>query len=188
MRYLRALVLLASLLLPGASAVASVLTIADCQGFHDPDLKMLSIGDDLYALITNQPVTHSPDCLIELASKFDAVHADLHTVGTLVGVAADMADNADELRVIHYLDLAAWGFIEKLKYHRLILNSVVSKCTEADVVSKEPRNHAHLERRRYLSPAARQKDRRKPVREGRTGRIPGQGLKRGGLPGEAQNN
>ena len=47
MRYLRALVLLASLLLPGASAVASVLTIADCQGFHDPDLKMLSIGDDL---------------------------------------------------------------------------------------------------------------------------------------------
>ena len=42
-----------------------------------------------------------------------------------------MADNADELRVIHYLDLAAWGFIEKLKYHQLILNSVVSKCTEA---------------------------------------------------------
>jgi hypothetical protein len=94
MRYLRALVLLASLLLPGASAVASVLTIADYQGFHDPDLKMLSIGDDLYALITNQPVTHSPDCLIELAFKFDAVHADLHTVGTLVGVAANMADNA----------------------------------------------------------------------------------------------
>jgi hypothetical protein len=52
MRYLRALVLLASLLLPGASAVASVLTIADYQGFHDPDLKMLSIGYDLYALIT----------------------------------------------------------------------------------------------------------------------------------------
>jgi hypothetical protein len=52
---------LASLLLPRASAVASVLTIADYQGFHDPDLKMLSIGDDLYALITNQPVAHSPD-------------------------------------------------------------------------------------------------------------------------------
>jgi hypothetical protein len=121
-RYLRALVLFASLLLPGASAVASVLTIADYQGFHDPDLKMLSIGDDLYAIITNQPVTHSPDCLIELAFKFDAVHADLHTVGTLVGVAANMADNA-----------------------------------------------------RYLSPVARQKDRRNPVREGRTGRNPGTG-------------
>ena len=48
MRYLRALVLLASLLLPRASAVASVLTIAEYQGFPDPDLKMLSIGDDLY--------------------------------------------------------------------------------------------------------------------------------------------
>jgi hypothetical protein len=30
-------------------------------------------------IISNQPVTHSPDCLIELAFKFDAVHADLHT-------------------------------------------------------------------------------------------------------------
>lgn len=89
------------------------------------------VGDDPYALITNQPVAHSPDCLIELAFNFDAVHADLHTVGTLGGVAANMADNADELRVIHYLDLAAWGFIEKLKYHQLLLNSVVSKCTEA---------------------------------------------------------
>ena len=39
-------------------------------------------------------MTHSPDCLIELAFKFDAVHADLHTVGTLVGVAANMAENA----------------------------------------------------------------------------------------------
>jgi hypothetical protein len=92
------------------------------RAFHDPDLKMLSIGNDPYALITNQPVVHSPDCLIELAFKFDAVHADLHTVGTLVGVAANMADNA-----------------------------------------------------RYLSPVARQKDRRKPVREGRTGRNPGTG-------------
>jgi hypothetical protein len=53
------------------------------RAFHDPDLKMLSIGDDPYALITNQPVAHSPDCLIELAFKFDAVQADLHTVGTL---------------------------------------------------------------------------------------------------------
>jgi hypothetical protein len=71
MRYLRALVLLASLLLPRASAVASVLTIADYQGFpRSRSENAFSIGDDPYALITNQPVAHSPDCLIELAFKF----------------------------------------------------------------------------------------------------------------------
>jgi hypothetical protein len=47
-----------------------------------------------------------------------------------------MTDNADELRVIRYLNLAAWGFIEQLKYHRLILSNVVSKCNENDASSK----------------------------------------------------
>ena len=130
MRYFRALVLSASLFLPATSASANVLTPADYQSFQDLDVKMLSIGDDLYALITTRPEAHAPDCLMQLAFKFDAVQADLHRIRTLVGVAASMTDNADELRVIRHLNLAAWGFAEQLKYHRLILSSIVGKCNE----------------------------------------------------------
>jgi hypothetical protein len=61
------------------------------------------------------------DCLLQLAFKFDAVQADLHSVGTLVALAANMAGNADESRVIQYLNLASWRFLEHVKYHRLIL-------------------------------------------------------------------
>ena len=136
MRYFRALVLSASLFLPATSASANVLTPADYQSFQDLDVKMLSIGEDLYALITTRPEAHAPDCLMQLAFKFDAVQADLHRIRTLVGVAASMTDNADELRVIRYLNLAAWGFVEQLKYHRLILSSIVGKCNENDVGTK----------------------------------------------------
>ena len=136
MRYFRALVLSALLFLPVTSASANVLTPADYQSFQDLDVKMLSIGDDLYALITTRPEAHAPDCLMQLAFKFDAVQADLHRIRTLVGVAASMTDNADELRVIRHLNLAAWGFAEQLKYHRLILSSIVGSCNEKDVGSK----------------------------------------------------
>ena len=136
MRYFGALVLSAWLFLPVAPASANVLTPADYQSFQDLDVKMLSIGDDLYALVTSQPQAGARDCLMQLALKFDAVQADLHGMRTLVGIAASVTDNADELRVIRYLNLAAWGFVEQLKYHRLILINIVGKCSENNVSSK----------------------------------------------------
>ena len=136
MRYFGALVLTAWLFLPVAFASANVLTPADYQSFQDLDVKLLSIGDDLYALVTSQPQAGARDCLMQLALKFDAVQADLRTIRTLVGIAASVTDNADELRVIRYLNLAAWGFVEQLKYHRLILSSIVGKCSENNVSSK----------------------------------------------------
>ena len=54
MRYMAAFVILASLVLPAKSATANVLGPADYENFHNLDLKMLTIGDDLYALITEQ--------------------------------------------------------------------------------------------------------------------------------------
>lgn len=135
MRYFRALVLLATLVLPAAAAAANILTPADYQSFQDLDVRMLSLGDDLYSIST-RPEARASDCLMQLAFKFDAVQADLHRIRSLVGVAASMTDNADEMRVIRYLNLAAWGFIEQLKYHRLILSNVVSKCNENDASSK----------------------------------------------------
>jgi hypothetical protein len=78
----------------------------------------------------------SPDCVIELAFKFDAVQADLNGVGTLVALAANVTDHADELRVIQQLSLASQRFLEQLKYHRLILSSVMSNCADNDAVAK----------------------------------------------------
>jgi hypothetical protein len=46
-----------------------------------------------------------------------------------------MTDDADEMRVMRQLNLAAWGFIEQLKYHRLILSGIAGKC-EKEVGSK----------------------------------------------------
>ncbi len=136
MRYLSVLVILISLVLLTKSATANVLSLGDYENFRNLDLKMLSIGDDIYGLVTNQPGTHAPDCVIELAFKFDAVQADLHGVGTLVELAANVTDHADELRVIQRLSLASRSLIEQLKYHRLILSSVMSNCAEKDAIAK----------------------------------------------------
>ena len=136
MRYMGALIFLTSLVLLTKSATANVLSPGDYENFRNLDLKMLSIGDDISGLVTNQPATHAPDCVIELAFKFDAVQADLHGIGTLVALAANVTDHADELRVIQQLSLASRRFLEQLKYHRLILNSVMSNCAENDASAK----------------------------------------------------
>ena len=133
MRYMGVLVILASLFLLTKSATANVLSPGDYENFRNLDLKMLSIGDDISGLVT---ATHAPDCVIELAIKFDAVQADLHGVGTLVALGANVTDQADELRVIQQLSLASRRFLEQLKYHRLILNSVMSNCAEKDAITK----------------------------------------------------
>jgi hypothetical protein len=136
MRYMAAFIILASLVLPTKSVTANVLSPTDYENFYNLDLKMLAIGDDVYGLMTAQRATHAPDCLIELAFKFDAVQADLHTVGTLVALAVIMTDNADELRIIQQLSLTSRRFLEQLKYHRLILNSVMSNCADNDAIAR----------------------------------------------------
>ena len=136
MRYMPVLIILASLVLLTKSATANVLSPGDYENFRNLDLKMLSIGDDIYGLVTNQPGTHAPDCVIELAFKFDAVQADLHGVGRLAASATNVTDPADELRVIQQLSLARRRFLEQLKYHRLILSSVMSNCAEKDAIAK----------------------------------------------------
>jgi len=136
MRYTNALVILVLLVLLTQSATANVLSAGDYDNFRNLDLRMLSIGDDISGLVANQAATHAPDCVIELAFKFDEVQADLHGLGTLVALAANVTDQADELRVIRQLSLASRRFLEQLKYHRLILNMVMSSCAEKDAMAK----------------------------------------------------
>jgi hypothetical protein len=99
MRYMAAFVVLAWLVLPTKSATANVLSSADYENFYNLDLKMLTIGDDLYALIANRPAAHSPDCLIQLAFKFDTVQADLHGVGSLGHRVGCLSCPAAEVRI-----------------------------------------------------------------------------------------
>ena len=112
MRYMGVLVTLVSLVLLTKTATANVLSPGDYENLRNLDLKMLSIGDDIYGLVTNQPGTYAPDCVIELAFKFDAAQADVHGVGTLVALAASVTDHADELRVIQQLSLASQRFLD----------------------------------------------------------------------------
>jgi hypothetical protein len=135
MRYMGVLAILASLVVLTKSATANVLSAGDYENFCNLDLKMLSIGDDISGLVANQSATHAPDCVIELAFKFDGVQADFHGIGTLVALAGNLTDHADELRVIQQLNLASRRFLEQLKYHRLILSSVMSNCAEKDAVA-----------------------------------------------------
>jgi hypothetical protein len=136
MRYMGVLVTFVSLVLLTKSATANVLSPGDYENFRNLDLKMLLIGDDISGLLANQAATHAPDCVIELGFKFDEVQADLHAIGTLVALAANVTDQADELRVIRQLSLASRRFLEQLKYHRLILNMVMSSCAEKDAMTK----------------------------------------------------
>jgi hypothetical protein len=61
MRHMSVLVILASLVLLTKSATANVLSPGDYENFRNLDLKMLSIGDDISGLVTNQPATHPRD-------------------------------------------------------------------------------------------------------------------------------
>jgi hypothetical protein len=63
---------------------------------------------------------YAPHCLIELAFKFTEVENKLNGIGMLVGLAANMADRADELRVIVNLSIVARGFLAQLKYHQTV--------------------------------------------------------------------
>jgi hypothetical protein len=61
----------------------------------------------------------------------------------LTDVLALAGDQADELRVIRQLSLASRRFLEQLKYHRLILNMVMSSCAEKDAMLRAKKFRRH---------------------------------------------
>ena len=140
--YLRALVLLAILVLPTKSAIANVLSLADYDDFHNLDLRMRPIANDLDNFLIHPPMprgapqaaieaaVRTQNCMIQLIGNFDAVGAKLYHVGTLVGLAAKMTDSADELLVRRLLSLSAGGFLEQLKDYRRMLNSTLEGCSQ----------------------------------------------------------
>src|SRR3989337_2445800 len=117
MCYIRALVLLACLVIPSRPAIANILSIADDDNFHQLNLRIRPLQMDLAELIIHPPIprgvpqggiesaVRTQDCIIRLAGNFDALGAKLDIVGTLVGLAARMVDSADELFVLRLLSI-----------------------------------------------------------------------------------
>jgi hypothetical protein len=134
---IREFILMAYLVLPANSATANVLSLADYDKFHQLNLRMRPIGDDIAALIINPPggplgregTLHTQDCIIRLAGNFDAVRARLGSVATVVGIATQMVHDADELLVLKVLHLEARYFQDQMKISRQMLNSTLGRCS-----------------------------------------------------------
>jgi hypothetical protein len=133
---------LALLALPPKLAIANDFSVADYSRFHELDVRMRPVADDLAAFMMRLPMTGSTtkagveaavrtqDCMIRLAGDFDRVKANLDTVATLVALAAKMADQADEALVIRFLSLQAEGFLEVMKDYRTMLDATMSRCSQ----------------------------------------------------------
>jgi hypothetical protein len=137
--YFHALVLLlASLVLSTASATANVLSLTDYENFHNFSLKMRPIADDLAALLINPPMpggrleaaTTAQNCIIRVIGNFDPFAARLDTILTLVGLAARMAENGDELLVIGLLSIEARSFLQGMKFQRQMLDATKGYCSQ----------------------------------------------------------
>ena len=140
--YVRALILLSSLVLSATSATANVLSLADYESFHSFNLKLRPIADELAGLIGNPPMpggmsksgleaaTTTQNCMIRLIGNFDAFEVRVDKIGTLVGLAAKMADSRDESLVIALLNIVAPVFLEDMKALRQILNANKNRCSQ----------------------------------------------------------
>jgi len=138
-----AFTLMASLVLSTTSATANVLSLADYENFHDFALKKISpIAAELAGLIGNPPMpggmsrsgleaaVTTQNCMVRVLGNFDAFRANLHNLGTLVGLASRMVDSEDELLVIGVLRIEAPGYLEGMKSYRQILNANKNRCSQ----------------------------------------------------------
>lgn len=129
-------------IVPTKSDAANNFSIADYDRFYELNLRMRPVADDLSAFIVHPPMpggttqagidaaVGTQDCMIRLAGNFDGIVAKLDSVGTLIGLAAKMVDNADLLLVTNLLSVEAPAFLERLKFHQQMLNSTLIKCSE----------------------------------------------------------
>jgi hypothetical protein len=137
--YARVFILLTSLVLSTTSATANVLSLADYESFHNFDLKIRPIANDLDALLINPPTpggrleaaTTTQNCMVRLIGNFDPFTAMLHDLGMLVvGLAARMAASEDELLVVGVLRIEASGFLKRMKFQRQMLDATKGYCSQ----------------------------------------------------------
>ena len=137
-------------------AAANVFSLRDYDAFHELNVKMRPLGLDIAGFITKPPMprgggladtVRTQDCMIVLAGNFDGLDVKLSSVGTLVGLAAQMIDQADELLVLRLLSNRATGFLEQLKYHQQTLEITATKCSSdgATVAKSQEIQRAYTE-------------------------------------------
>ena len=125
-----------SLVFSTISVTANVLNLADYESLHKFGLKTQPIADDLDALLINPPMqggrdaaTTTQNCMVRLIANFGQFKLRVEHLGTLVGLAARMADSGDESAVIALLSIRAPGFLEKMKIHRQMLDATKAYCS-----------------------------------------------------------
>ncbi len=137
-RCLRALVLLALLVLCAKSATANVLSVDDYSNFQNLfDSRIRPLKHDLSALILRPPAgfatqagLETQNCIIRLALSLDGFTADLTTVWREAGLAGKMTDSRDETFALAMLTIDARGFLANQENYRTMLNSTLSKCSQ----------------------------------------------------------
>jgi hypothetical protein len=106
--------------------------IADYNRFHDFDVRMRPIADDLAAVMMRPSpgnaegsfasAARTRQCTIQLAGNFEAVRATLNGIGNLVELAAKMVHGTDMTFVSAVLSVEVPAFLEQLKSHQQMLD------------------------------------------------------------------
>jgi hypothetical protein len=123
--YIRALVLVVLLVLPGGSAGANVLSSNDYEGFRNLAKRMLASLIDTNNTARDKSLDTAV-CLYRLNENLDAFHDRFDPLVSLVGLASVMVDVSDEKAVIHILSVEAPSLLKSLEGSRRAINYVLS--------------------------------------------------------------
>jgi hypothetical protein len=114
--------------------------ITDSDRFHDFDVRMRPVADDLAALIAHSTTppgdaeasARTQECAIQLAGNFDGVRVKLNGIGSLVELAARMVHGTDMMFVSSVLSVEAPAFLEQLKSHQQMLDLILNspRCSQ----------------------------------------------------------
>jgi hypothetical protein len=122
---IRALVLLASLILVVNSADANVLNDGDFQGLRSLREKTFKLGIDITAA-----AAHSDTCLPQLTIAIEKFDERFQPLTLMVMLASRMVDITDEKEVIRVLSIEAPPFLKALEAIRQGTNNIMAECTQ----------------------------------------------------------
>lgn len=142
MRNRLALVVLAWLALLTSPSAANDLGIADHRSLLELGLRARSLADDLAATISHPPDSYGLEeagrddavlqqrCRLRLAGDLDGVKNGLDRVTDLVGMAAQLSDEAERPLVHRVLIADAAGFLKQLRFRQEMLDMTLHQCSQ----------------------------------------------------------
>jgi hypothetical protein len=137
MSRVRALVLLASLVLSADCVFANTITRADLEDLHRVHGSSLKLAADIWKYMTEvRPPADRFGCLSSLTDPvIDRFSENIKILEPLVLLASKMVDETDEKAVLRILSVEARSFLESLEARRRGTSSVMSQCAQDTVVA-----------------------------------------------------